>query len=114
MPGIIRRLPFIDQKQLLATATGTIPVYRNQIVLWINVAEPGAPEPGPESPKFPALFDPGTNHNFLIQEEHFWSWANLECSSLVKLDSIFVNQQSRPVYEANIWVFPNIPGTVEN
>lgn len=49
-------------------------VKRNQMVLWIRVAEKGSAPLDPRPPRFPAILDIGCNDNFLINERH---WHNL-------------------------------------
>ena len=48
---------------------------------------------------FPALFDPGTNHNMAIREQHVRNWTGL---SLRKLGAVKINGVIVPVAVADI------------
>jgi hypothetical protein len=109
MPTLVRRLPYFDVETLVPSPGAVVPVYRDQIVLWVSLAEPGTVLPR-DTPRFPALLDPGTNHNFLIQERHLIDWAGLDRRSLTLLNVAKVNGRLTPVYEANVWLHPIIPG----
>lgn len=51
------------------------------------------------SPLFPALFDPGTNHNLAIREQHVRDWTGLW---LRKIGAITINGIVVPVAAADI------------
>ncbi|HVA47827.1 MAG TPA: hypothetical protein VNH11_15775 [Pirellulales bacterium] len=48
---------------------------------------------------FPALFDPGTNHNLAIREQHIRDWTGM---ALRKLGAIRINGVVVPVVVADI------------
>ncbi|MGH7139584.1 MAG: hypothetical protein ACREHD_27910 [Pirellulales bacterium] len=54
---------------------------------------------GSRSAVFPALFDPGTNHNMAIREQHVHDWAGFV---LRKLGAIKINGVVVPVAAADI------------
>lgn len=52
-----------------------------------------------QSPFFPALFDPGTNHNLAIREQHVRNWTGL---ALRRIGAIKINGIIVPVAAADI------------
>src|SRR5205807_2187293 len=58
-----------------------------------------------------AIFDPGNNHNFSIQEAHLLRWANLNVQDLQPLRSITERSRRVRCYAANVWLHPNVPGS---
>jgi hypothetical protein len=66
--------------------------------------------PDANTPRFPAVLDPGFNHNFVIQETQFHQWAGLHREHFRVVDHLQIYGQQMPLYPANLWLHPNQSG----
>ncbi len=110
MPLILRNLPYFDEPTSVEVRGQSLSVKRDQIVLWISIAEKGLPKWDSRIPKFPAILDPGCNHNLLVNERQLANWAGIHPGYLPKLTSIRVAGQSVSQLAANVWLHPNVRG----
>jgi hypothetical protein len=62
------------------------------------------------SPRFPAILDTGTNHNFSIRTEHFERWARL---SLRQRGKVRIQGAEVPLLAGSVWIRPNRRGTAD-
>jgi hypothetical protein len=81
-----------------------------QIILWVSLAHKGQASLGSHTPRFPAVLDPGFNHNFLIQDRQLFHWAGLRPEHFRVLDRLSVYGQQVPPYAANVWLHRNKVG----
>ena len=114
MPTIIRKLPFYDERTSLPVPGGTVTVLPFQIVVSVSIALKGDSVLHPRTPRFPAALDTGFNNTFLLQEQHLNDWAGLRREHLVVVDEMTVRGKKVPVFRANVWLQPNIPGKRED
>ncbi len=110
MARIIRELPYFDQPTSVQVRGRSFPVKREQIILWISVAEQGREQLDPRTPRFPVILDTGCNHNFVINQQHLSDWAGIHPDYLPKLASVRVGGQHVPQFGANVWLHPNVAG----
>jgi hypothetical protein len=110
VPRIIRDLPYFDRPTSVQVRGSSIPVKRDQIVLWISIAEQGAQQFDPRMPRLPAILDVGCNYNLLINERHLTAWAGIHPGYLRKLARLRVAGQEVSHVAANAWLHPNVPG----
>jgi hypothetical protein len=76
VPTILRELPFYPEPtSLRLPGGGTIPVKHDQIIVWVSITRPQAPDLPADALRFPAVLDTGFNDNFLIREEQLTAWA---------------------------------------
>jgi hypothetical protein len=113
MPTIIRRLPFIDKDRSLQFRGHSCTVRRDQIIVWLSLLPTAVPFDRASAPAFPVILDTGYNHNLLIQENHLESWAECSTDALTRAGSMYVNNQSVALYDANLWLHHNIAGRIE-
>jgi hypothetical protein len=114
MPTIIRRLPFVEKDRELSFAGLSCVVRHNQIVVWLSVLQTGLSfDTSSPPPLFPAILDTGHNHNFIIQDVQLASWANYSKELLPYAGTVYVNREPVELYDANLWLYPNIPGQIE-
>lgn len=74
--------------------TGPVKIKAYQLAVPVRLVAGGL-----RSQLFPALFDPGTNHNLAIREQHLRDWTGF---SLRKLGAISINGVIVPVANADI------------
>lgn len=110
MARIMRDLPYFDQPTSVQVRGRSVLIKREQIVLWVSVAEQGRQQLDPRTPLFPAILDTGCNHNFMINQQHLSDWAGIHPDYLRKLASMRVGGQLVPQFAANVWLHPNVTG----
>jgi len=86
---------------------GPILIKSYQIIVWVSLGLKGAETLGPETPRFPAIVDTGSNHNFAIRQEHLENWAGMSLSATPTIGHVFMGLQRLPLNSANIWIHPN-------
>jgi hypothetical protein len=111
MPTILRDLPFFIDKAPEAKFDGRhIPIKGDQIMVWVGITEGKQTEFDPRRPAFPAILDVGHSHNFSIRHEHLIRWAGLDPRWLRRRGDIRINREVIPLYRADVWLHPNVPG----
>lgn len=110
MTRVIQELPYFEQSTSVQVRGRSFPVKREQIVLWISVADQGQEQLDPRVPRIPAVLDTGCNHNFVINQHHLTAWVGIHPDYLPKLASTRVGGQEVPQFGANVWLHRNIPG----
>jgi hypothetical protein len=111
MPLIIDRLPYFTGPTFANVGSETVQVKSYQIIIWVSVTAADLLEWDPATPRFPAILDPGNNHNFSIQEAHLQRWAQLTPADLTPLALIMERRRSVRCYAANVWLHSNVPET---
>lgn len=89
---------------------GRITILPYQLVLSVSITTQHEKTLHPRAARFPALLDTGFNKTFLIQEEHLNQWAGLRRAHFVQAEEMTVHGKKAPIYRADIWLHPNIPG----
>jgi hypothetical protein len=112
MAKIIRRLPFVSHQEEHSVPGSKLILLPNQIIVWVTILEPGLIFDA-NAPRLPAVLDTGTNHNFVLREKHLNCWANYELGSLAQAGSVFFRGQELATYDADIWLYQNMPGQRE-
>jgi hypothetical protein len=110
---IIDRLPIPDKRTSLQFQNRYTTIHRNQILVWVSVHLSGALEPEVDRPKFPALMDTGNNFDFSMQDRQLREWAGIEPGLLVGLGDIEINGKVVTCRRATVWLYPNVPGSLE-
>jgi hypothetical protein len=110
---IIDRLPISDKRTSLQFQNRYTTIHRSQILVWVSVHLPGALEPEENTPRFPALMDTGNNFDFSVQERHLREWAGIDPGLLVGLGDIEINGKVVTCRRATVWLYPNVPGSLE-
>lgn len=87
-----------------------MPVKREQIIVWVSLAEMGLPQLHSDSPRIPAILDIGFNHNFMIHERHLVEWAGMHLHYLRSLGRSRVSGRQVSQLAANVWLHRNQPG----
>jgi hypothetical protein len=114
MPRIIRNLPFSDRPSSLPVPGGRVVLLPFQIALTVSLTDQAEHTLHPRAPRFPAVLDTGFNKTFLIQEEHLNQWAGLRREHFVQAEEMTVHGRKVPVFAADIWSQPNVPGKRED
>lgn len=114
MAAILRRLPITDAPIKLALPGGTFIDSKNdQIVLWVSGTRPGLGELPKGAPRFPAVLDTGFNSSFLVGQKHLEDWAGLKVRDLTWFDYLVADGQPIPLRDAEVWLHPNRPRTLD-
>jgi hypothetical protein len=84
-------------------------------VLWLSLTRAGDPLPA-NAPRFPAILDTTYSDSFLMSDRQFFAWA--VAPGLIPLpeqldDRTTLWGQSFPRHNADLWLYPNRPGTAE-
>jgi hypothetical protein len=107
---ILRSLPYFDEKSVVVVRNQAKAVKRQQIVVWVSVAESEQEELQRGTPRFPAILDTGFSHNFGIREELLRQWAGIQPAYFPRMGDIRVNNVTVPRYDADVWLYRNQPG----
>ena len=107
MATIIRDLPYFQDPTHVTVRGRTVSIHRFQTILWVSVTPKGLRTFDPNTPRFPAVFDPGFTHNFLIREEHLLQWAGLRPEHLRELGHFKPHGERVPLRAANVWLHRN-------
>jgi hypothetical protein len=70
----------------------------------VSVAARGLMDLPEGSPRFPAILDTGTNHNFSIRGEHVERWARLR---LRQRGKVRIWGDDVPLLAGSVWIHPN-------
>ncbi len=101
-------------KLVVSTLAGSCDFAPLQMIVWISVTSPYSKEPG--NP-FPAVLDTGCNESLVISDPLIRAWADSRpYADLVRLDDDEDRPSIRGVkaarYAAQIWLHPNVPGSI--
>ncbi len=108
---ILTRLPFSEVRSHVGTPGGISEVKPYQIVVMVSITAKNITELDPGVPRIPAILDTGHNHNFAIRREPFDLWVKLNEPERAQ---IRVGGVRVPLLPANVWIYPNRPGTRES
>jgi hypothetical protein len=110
VPTILQGLPYFNRRTTRLVRGREELVKATQIIVGASITDLAQDELDPATPRFPAILDPGLNHNFAIQEEHLSRWAGLDPRWLDKRRDVTINRQTVPILDAEIWLHPNRSG----
>lgn len=108
---ILDRLRYSDEPVTLAVRGEAARVRPYQIVVWVSLSVEGLPVWDPRAPRLPAILDTGHNHNFAIGRGQLLRWAGIDPRLLPLRGAIRDKGQRLPLHAADLWLFPNRPGT---
>jgi hypothetical protein len=93
------------------TSNRPLRVYHDQIVVWASLA-PAASLPA-GLPLFPALIDTGYNDGFLMQQRQAEAWMTPAVFAQFSRNGLYLplGRTGLPCWDADLWVYPNVPGT---
>jgi hypothetical protein len=111
MTRILDRLPPLARTEAVPFGQRFVTAYRDELLVWVSLGLRGEEKVEPLSPPFPALLDTGNNCAFYLHEHHLVHWADLRPALLAVLGRKYINQQEVPFREADVWIYPNQPGT---
>jgi hypothetical protein len=111
---IVDRLPYSKKHSTLSFREETVRVKPYQIIIWVSVAPVSLREWNPSTPAFPAILDIGTNHNFIISRSHLIRWAGIQPEFLRALGATRLADKRLATREADIWLYSNLKGRLEN
>jgi hypothetical protein len=109
MARVVYQLPFFDQTTTLTVAGETVPIKRDQIIVWVSLGEAALPFLHPNALRIPAILDTGLAHNFAIREEHLLEWAGLHPQSLPVLGHLRLSGLPANLLGGHVWVYRNQP-----
>lgn len=102
-----------DGSVVIDPATGgPVRVYHDQLVLWVTLAPVGLASPS-GCPPFPAVLDTGFNDSFLMQERQADGWLGPAVVARLPFTGRRrqVGQDQVEGRAADLWLYPNVPGT---
>src|SRR5690349_11344944 len=105
---ILERQPFSEKPTDVWTPDGIAAVKPYQIVVWVSLASRRPIDSALDLPRFPAILDPGTNHNFTIRQRQLERWAKLPLS---RRGTARVSGLTVPLMTGQVWIHPNQSGT---
>jgi hypothetical protein len=103
---LIDRQPLRPESSEVWTPDGIALVKPFQIVVMVSLSLGDTLEPGVR--RFPAILDPGLNHNFAIRREHLDRWTALRPPTR---KPVTIQKTEIPLAAAHVWVYCNEPGT---
>jgi hypothetical protein len=106
---ILNRLPFSLAPSVVSTPNGILAVKSYQIIVMVSVTARGVAKLPEEWPRFPAILDTGTNHNFAIREDQLERWASLR---LRQRGTVRIRGEVIPLFAGSVWIHSNRPGTM--
>lgn len=110
---ILDRLPFLPEAKSIRFGQRHVPFRRSSLLIWVSIGLSREKDPARLSPVFPAMLDSGNNSEFFFDRHHLVHWAGIQPRQLRTKATININGTRIPLLEADIWVHPNKPGTVE-
>jgi hypothetical protein len=110
MSTILRRLPFSEKDDIAFVRGESVRVKAYQIIAWVSLTIERVTTWEHGAPSFPAILDPGHNHNVSIQEEQLIRWAGLRPETLPILGHARQGGRRVPLHGANLWIHHNEPG----
>jgi hypothetical protein len=113
MTKILDRLPPFPATRSVAFGERHVRIHRDELLVWVGVGLRGEDQPEQVCPPFPALLDTANNCEFYLHEHHLVHWAGFRPALLAVLGSKYINQTQTPCHEADVWIYPNQPGTTE-
>lgn len=113
MTKILDRLPLLSRKTAVRFGSRTVAFRRDQILVWIGISLRGESDPNRISPKFPALIDTGNGCDAYLSAHHLVHWAGIDPAMLSIIQHLAIHERAIPCHEADVWIFPNRPGTHE-
>lgn len=111
---ILNRLPYAAEPTTVTVHRGwPARVKPYQIITWVSLSGGGMLEWNPKTPRFPAVLDPGSNHNFSIGQGQLIQWAGIRPELLRGQGAVRDRGERIPLHAAHLWLHANQPGTRE-
>ena len=107
---ILDRLPYSPYPITVDVRGEAVRIKPYQIIVQVSVSLSTLLDWDERTPKFPAILDPGNNHNFSVRRDHMIRWAGLKPDALPPKRTIRERQHRVPLHAAGLWVHPNVPG----
>jgi len=114
MAKILDRLPLLPRSQNIrfgAHGERNITFFRDALLVWLSISLRGEEDSRRISPAFPAMLDSGNTCEAYLHEHHLVHWASIQLAVLDTLGRKKINQVEVPFREADVWIYPNLPGT---
>jgi hypothetical protein len=108
---IVDRMPYFTRRTEVPVRGENVAVKPYQIIVWVSVGEAGELEWDPRTPLFPAVFDPGHNHNFGIFPSQLLRWAGIAPDALPLRGAVREGGTRMPLHSATVWLHRNKRGT---
>lgn len=115
MIQLLDRLPYFSCPKVVEAGGESFEIRRDQIVCWVCLTPSHVTQWDERfrRHRFPTLIDLGHGHNFTLHGEHLKSWSGLKTSELIALGSVAINGRHVPLFDAVVWMFPNLPGSMD-
>ena len=97
------QLQYSSEKTNVRVGNESVEVKAFQIVVWMSISNPATTNLGVTTPKFPAILDTGTTHNFFLTSDQLQRWAGIPVGSLKQLGSIRLQAAKSPLFDATLW-----------
>jgi hypothetical protein len=102
-------LSYSAEKTHVTVGNETVEVKPYQVVLWVSVSLRDMLVWDPRTARFPALLDPGNNHNFSITEEQLVKWAGIQPNLLEEQRKLQERGTKVPLRAAALWLHAQEP-----
>ena len=118
MPLFIDNLPFgsaVRNRELNMPDDTRRIARRDTIILWASITGLESESLSPDRPAFPMLLDTGFNDSVLMSTTQALAWGprSLEREIFKNGSFLIIGGDRIDLYEAAIWLWPNIPGEIE-
>jgi hypothetical protein len=111
MSKILDCLPMLPRTQNVPFGERNVTVHRGALLVRLSIGLRGEERLDRLSAPFPALLDSGNNFDFYLHEHHLVNWAAIRPALLATLTTRYINRQPIPCREADVWIYPNLPGS---
>lgn len=113
MTKILDCLPPFPASKSVAFGERHVRIHRDERLVWVGIGLRAEDKPERVCPPFPALLDTANNCEFYLHEHHLLHGAGFRPALLDVLGTKYINQAATPCHEADVWIYPNQPGTTE-
>lgn len=110
MAVLLQKMPIYENPTTVHFPNGSAMIGRRQLLAWVSLGNPLNPSNPDRIRNFPAIIDTGFNDIFLIREHQFTAWTGIRPRDLVRIATTRALGGERPIYAADIWLHPNLPG----
>src|SRR5437867_12666575 len=107
---IVDRLPYFTHRTEVATGSEKVRIRPYQIVVSVSIGPVGQLNWDSRTPAFPAILEPGNNHNFSIHDRQLQRWAGISPQLLPAAGAVREHGNRVPLHLATIWVHRNVRG----
>lgn len=100
-------LSYSSEKTSVRVRDELVAVKAFQIIAWVSIsADPLSPWES-RTPRFPAIVDTGTTHNFALTEKALSAWAGMHAKNLEESGRLRIEGRIASLRSAGLWLHGN-------